>query len=159
MSATATNWNERIVTADEVAELRQALLAMREELDRRDTEQIELEGVIEFLLDRDSTHLLVLGAVVQHVLGDRPGQDGHELMNTLYRGRRHEAGFRQGQYVIWRRPERRWSQFGRKQDLVDLAAEHEVKVSQRDSRESIIRKLWSHRALHNKLPGCVGPFD
>jgi hypothetical protein len=48
---------------------------------------------------------------------------------------------------------------GSKQSLLDLAAEHGVKLSRRDSREWIIRKMWSHRALHDEHPGCVGPFD
>lgn len=97
---------------------------------------MELEGAVEFLLDEHRTHLCVIGALVTRVLGDCPSDyHGDELMDMLYTGRRHEAGFRQGKFVIWRRPARRWTQFGSRKDLLDLAALHGVKVNLRDPRE------------------------
>jgi hypothetical protein len=138
----------------EVAELRAAVLAMREELDRRDVEQAEMEGVLEFILERESAVLSVLGRTVSQTFGDRDDEYGGALMlDLLYSGPRHKAGFRQGTFARWRRPERRWRQYGSRADLVRLAEEAGAAVKRRDTREGLVRKLWAADAL----PGGIGP--
>ncbi len=145
--------------AVEIAELRQAVLAMREELDRRDVEQMELEGVVEYLIDTDRQLRCVLGALITATIGDCPSKyHGDELLDQLYSGHRHEAGFCQGEYLIWSRPKRRWAQFGTRHDVLALADSHGVKVDRSDAREWIIRKLWRTRPLHGLIPGAVGPY-
>ena len=73
-------------------------------------------------------------------------------MDMLYTGRRHEAGFRQGKFVIWRRPARRWTQFGSRNDLLNIASLHGAEVNRRDSRKWIIRTLWRCRGITGRDP-------
>lgn len=138
----------------EVAELRRAVLAQREELDRRDLEACGLESAVEFLIDRERTTLYVLGWVVKSVFGDHPGTyRGDKMLDHLYSGPRHPAGFRQGTFTRWNRPSRRWAQYGSLADLRAVADEHGVKVRswERRRRESLIRALWEAEVL--------APFD
>lgn len=89
-----------------------------------------LEGAVEFLLNRERTLLSVLAEVIRRVFGDRPSQyDGVGLLDQLYDRERHEMGFRQAKAIVWKRPGRRWAQFGSKADLLPAAAEHGVTIS------------------------------
>lgn len=154
MTALATVEETTAALQGEVAELRRAVVALREELDRRDVEQMELEGAMEFTLDSERTLRCVLGALVQAMYGRR--SEYEEMLYPVP----HEAGIRQAEYILWRRPERRWSQFGSKQELLDLARKLGARgVAGRDSRQWIIRKLWSHRSAHGAITGAVGPYS
>jgi len=94
-------------TDREVAELRRAVLALQEELDRRDLEQAELESVVEHLVDRASTSRRVLAQVIGSVFGDCPSEYGGDKMIADLYGPKNENGWRQTPYVIWHRPQRR----------------------------------------------------
>lgn len=132
-------------TRREVAEFR-AILS------ERDDEQLVVENIVEYLVDRESTLTYVVAALVTGLNGDRPQHGGSQQLDMLYDGERHALGFRQGRIVLanWR-PARRWRQFGTKRQLIELAAHHDVEVKRADVRASIIRKLW-RRAPH-ALPG------
>jgi len=133
----------------EFAELRRAVLALREELDRRDVEQTELEGVVEYLERECSTQRYVLGSLIARTIGTSDDEHGGKTMHDTLYPDRHPAGFGQARMVAWRRPARRWTQFGSRSELVALAKEHGI--STRGSRQWLIRDLWEHRLL----PGSV----
>lgn len=142
----------------EVAELRRALLAIQEELDRRDMEQVALEHQVELLDRRAGTLLYVLGAVVKTLgavvktlFGDTAKYNGDAYLDALYDGPRHEAGFRQARVSAWRIPRRRWAQFGSRKELLALAKQQGVKTSASYGREWMIRDLWT--------AGVLAPFD
>lgn len=138
-----------------VARLAKRIDDLEAELERRDVEQMELEGVVEFLEQRASTHLWVLGWLVNHLCDDRcAGCRRTDMLDRLYDAPRDEEhGFRQARFVDWKRPARRWTQFGAKRDLQVLADEAGARARQGDNRETLIRGLWREGVL----PGGVGP--
>jgi len=133
----------------EVSELRRAVLALREELDRRDVEQMEMEGVVEHLERECSTQRYVLGSLIARMVGTTDDKYGGKTMHDMLYPHQHPAGFGEAPAVAWRRPARRWTQFGSRSELVALAKEHGI--STRGSRQWLIRDLWEHRVL----PGSV----
>ena len=150
MTTTTENGTEVAALRDEVAALRSTVDRLRAELARRDVEQMELEAAFEHEQSEMSAVHNVLHMVVMRTFGDEPSiYDGDKMMKLL----------RRPGLTWWHRPERRWSQFGSRKALLDLAAKHGVNIRHGDAREWIIRALWQSRAAHADLPGGVGPFE
>jgi len=147
---TTLNGSDLAVLRDEVAALRSTVDHLRAELARRDVEQMELEAAFEHEQSKLSAVRCVLRMVVVRTFGDEPSIYGGDKIMELLR--------RPG-LTWWHRPARRWSQFGSRKALLDLAAKHGVNIRRGDSREWIIRALWQSRAAHADLPGGVGPFE
>lgn len=136
---------------NEVAEVARRVDAIDRTLAERDVEQMSLEGAVEHLADRDRTYLWTLGLVVKALWGDGKGGFGATTLDMLYDGPRHEHGFRQGRFTTWRRPARRWAQFGSRSELLARASAVGAAVKGDKTRESIVRALWKV----GELPGAA----
>jgi len=88
--------------------------------------------------------------VVMRTFGDKPSiYGGDKMMELLQR-----PGL-----TWWHRPARRWSQFGSRKALLDLAATHGVNIRHGDSREWIIRALWHRGRQTPTYLAESGPFE
>lgn len=126
---------------------------MKAELARRDIEQIEIEGAVEYLQTQSRTHHGVLGVLATSVLGRDDKWGGKDLHDELYPCEGPTGANGAGRAMTWQRPRRRWSQFGSMSELVSLAEANGVQLrrNERKFREYLIRRLWAAWLL----PGSV----
>jgi hypothetical protein len=124
---------------------------IKDTLAERDLEQCKIEGVLESLDRRGRLHHFILGSLVMKVLG-RGSYEFKEMYPESVAGISHMQG---PDSAVWQRPARRWTQFGTKTELLELANRFRVKVSGRANREALVRALWEVRAL----PGSVALFQ
>ena len=152
-----TNRQGTVMSANEaqaIAELRAELKAMKAELARRDIEQVEIEGAVEYLQSQSRTHHWVLGALITSLLGRTDNKHGgKDLHDALYPCDGPTGAKSAGHSMIWQRPDRRWSQFGSMSELVSLAEANGIQLRQRERRyrEYLVRRLWAAWLL----PGSV----
>ena len=151
MSATET---DTVALRREIGLLRADVQRMQAELDRRDIEQVEIEGAIEYLEHSASTLRYVLGGVITKAIGRTNRYGGKELHDYLYpcdgpMGRPNGAA----PVIAWHRPRRRWGQFGSLREMVAIAEANGVRLTsdERRSKEWLVRRLWRARLL----PGSV----
>jgi hypothetical protein len=135
-------------------QLRLEVAAINAELSRRDVEQMEIEGAVEYLKSQSNTHHWVLGALIIRVLGRTDTKyGGKELHNALYPCTGPVGPNSAGYAMTWGRPRRRWSQFGTLREMLALAEANGVKLTsdERRSKQRLVRRLW----LARLLPGSV----
>jgi hypothetical protein len=139
--------------AERLAALERQVEQLGDELARRDVEQIAMEGAIEFLLEgvrklNTFVHYSARGIVEWLVSPTYQDAAMHALKPNFNVPERFPT------HCTWRRPKRRWQQFGSLAELRERCETAGLEWKVRDDRETLIYRLWEY----HQLPGSTHLF-